>query len=109
MPALGSERTVHTRFAKSDLSSEFRICFTFSRTSWSLRPNLTPRSFAFLMPSICRSCHRKDGTAKLLLGVNGTPPKLGMLKQIRIAADEVLRIKIVDHPCRDEPAEAIEV
>jgi hypothetical protein len=53
--------------------------------------------------------YRRDGTAKLLLGVKGTPPKLGSLKQIRIAADEVLRIKIVDHPRHDEPAEGVEV
>jgi len=53
--------------------------------------------------------HRRDGTSKLLLGVTGHPPKIGSLKQIKVAQDEVLTIKVVDHPRRDEPAEAIEV
>jgi len=53
--------------------------------------------------------HRRDGTSKLLLGVTGDPPKIGSLKQIKVAQDEVLTIKVVDHPRRDEPAEAIEV
>ena len=43
------------------------------------------------------------------LGVTGHPPKIGSLKQIKVAQDEVLTIKVVDHPRRDEPAEAIEV
>ena len=51
--------------------------------------------------------HRRDGTSKLLLGVTGHPPKIGSLKQIKVAQDEVLTIKVVDHPRRDEPAEAI--
>ena len=46
---------------------------------------------------------------KLLLGVTGHPPKIGSLKQIKVTQDEVLTIKVVDHPRRDEPAEAIEV
>ena len=41
--------------------------------------------------------------------VTGHPPKIGSLKQIKVAQDEVLTIKVVDHPRRDEPAEAIEV
>jgi hypothetical protein len=53
--------------------------------------------------------HRRDGTSKLLLGVTGYPPKIGSLKQIKVAQDEVLTIKVVDHPRDDEPAEAIEV
>jgi hypothetical protein len=53
--------------------------------------------------------HRKDGTAKLLLGVTGSPPKIGAVKEIKVAKDEVLKVKVVDHPRRDEPAEAIEV
>ena len=53
--------------------------------------------------------HRRDGTSKLLLGVTGHPPKIGSLKQIQVAQGEVLTVKIVDHPRRDEPAEAIEV
>src|SRR6188768_2374771 len=53
--------------------------------------------------------HRRDGTSKLLLGVTGHPPKIGSLKQIKVTQDEVLTIKVVDHPRRDEPAEAIEV
>jgi hypothetical protein len=53
--------------------------------------------------------HRKDGTAKLLFGVTGRPPKVGSVKTIRVAEDEVLEVKVVDHPRRDEPAEAIEV
>jgi hypothetical protein len=53
--------------------------------------------------------HRKDGTSKLLLGVTGSPPKIGSVKEIKVAKDEVLKVKVVDHPRRDEPAEAIEV
>jgi hypothetical protein len=53
--------------------------------------------------------HRRDGTSKLLLGVTGNPRKVGSLLQIKVAKDEVLTVKIVDHPRRDEPAEAIEV
>jgi hypothetical protein len=53
--------------------------------------------------------YRRNGTSKLLLGVTGTPPKIGSLKQIKVAQGEVLTVKIVDHPRRDEPAEAIEV
>jgi hypothetical protein len=53
--------------------------------------------------------HRKDGTSKLLLGVTGSPPKVGSIKTVRVARDEVLKVKMVDHPRRDEPAEAIEV
>jgi hypothetical protein len=29
--------------------------------------------------------HRRDGTSKLLLGVTGNPPRIGSLKQIRVA------------------------
>ena len=53
--------------------------------------------------------HRRDGTSKLLLGVTGSPPKVGSVKTIRVAEDEVLKVKMVDHPRRGEPAEAIEV
>jgi hypothetical protein len=53
--------------------------------------------------------HRRDGTSKLLLGVTGHPRKVGSLVQITVAKDEVLTVKIVDHPRRDEPAEAVEV
>jgi hypothetical protein len=50
--------------------------------------------------------HRRDGTSKLLLGVTGP---VGSLVQITVAKDEVLTVKIVDHPRRDEPADAVEV
>jgi hypothetical protein len=53
--------------------------------------------------------HRRDGTSKLLLGVSGKPPEIGALTEIKVTEDEVLTIKVVDHPRRDEPAEAIEV
>jgi hypothetical protein len=53
--------------------------------------------------------HRRDGTSKLLLGVTGNPPKVGSIKTVRVAKDEVLKVKMVDHPRRDSPAEAIEV
>ena len=53
--------------------------------------------------------HRRDGTSKLLLGVTGHPRKVGSLVQITVAKDDVLTVKIVDHPRRDEPAEAVEV
>jgi hypothetical protein len=53
--------------------------------------------------------HRRDGTSKLLLGVTGRPPKVGSIKEIKLAQDEVLKVKVVVHPRRDEPAEAIEV
>jgi hypothetical protein len=53
--------------------------------------------------------HRRDGTLKLLLGITGSPPRIGSIKQVRVAKDEVLAVRIVKHPRRDEPAEAIEV
>jgi hypothetical protein len=53
--------------------------------------------------------HRRDGTSKLLLGVTGSPPKIGAIREIRVAAREVLKVKMVNYPRRDEPAEAIEV
>jgi hypothetical protein len=53
--------------------------------------------------------HRRDGTSKLLLGVTGSPPKIGSIKEIKVAKEEVLKVKVVDPPRRDEPAEAIEV
>ena len=53
--------------------------------------------------------HRRDGTSKLLLGVTGIPPKVGSIKTIKVAKDETLKVMVVDHPRRDEPAEAIEV
>jgi hypothetical protein len=53
--------------------------------------------------------HRRDGTSKLVLGVTCRPPKIGSIKEIKMAKDEVLKVKVVDHPRRDEPAEAIEV
>jgi len=52
---------------------------------------------------------RRDGTSKLLLGVTGIPPKVGSIKTIKVAKDETLKVMVVDHPRRDEPAEAIEV
>jgi len=52
---------------------------------------------------------RRDGTLKLLLGVTGSPPNIVPLRRSRWAKDEVLKVKVVDHPRRDEPAEAIEV
>jgi hypothetical protein len=53
--------------------------------------------------------HRRDGTSKLLLGVSGKPPEIGALKEIKVTEDEVLTVKIVDHPHDDKPAEAIEL
>ena len=53
--------------------------------------------------------HRRDGTSKLLLGVTGSPRKVGSLMQIKLAKDELLNVKVVDYPRGDEPAEAIEV
>jgi esterase/lipase superfamily enzyme len=40
---------------------------------------------------------RRDGTSKLLLGVTGSLPKLGSIKEIKLAQDEVLKVKVVDH------------
>jgi hypothetical protein len=53
--------------------------------------------------------HRKDGTSKLLLGVTGSPRTVGSVMHIKLAKDELLNVKVVDYPCGDEPAEAIEV
>jgi hypothetical protein len=39
--------------------------------------------------------HRRNGTSKLLLGVTGHPPKIGLLKEIKVAQDEVLNVKVV--------------
>jgi hypothetical protein len=53
--------------------------------------------------------HRRDGTSKLLLGVTGRPPQIGSIKQTKVSKDEVLKVKVVNHPRDDKPAEAIEV
>jgi hypothetical protein len=53
--------------------------------------------------------HRRNGTSKLLLGVKGNPCKLGSVTEIKLTMDEVLKVKMVDHPDRGEPATAIEV
>jgi hypothetical protein len=53
--------------------------------------------------------HRRNGTSKLLLGITGSPPRIGSIKQVRVAKDEVLVVRIVKHPNTDEPAEGIEV
>jgi len=53
--------------------------------------------------------YRRDGTSKLLLGVTGSPPKIGWIREIRMTAREVLKVKMVNYPRRDEPAEALEV
>jgi hypothetical protein len=52
--------------------------------------------------------HRRDGTSKLLLGVKGSPRKIGSLIEIALGTSEVLKVRMVEHPRRDEPAEAIE-
>jgi hypothetical protein len=52
--------------------------------------------------------HRNDGTSKLLLGVTGILPKIGSLMQIKVARDEVVTVKMMDHPRGEEPAEAME-
>jgi hypothetical protein len=52
--------------------------------------------------------HRRDGTSKLLLGVTGSPPKIGSLVQIRVARGEVVTAKLLHHPRGEEPAEAME-
>ena len=51
---------------------------------------------------------RRDGTSKLLLGVTGILPKIGSLMQIKVARDEVVTAKMMDHPLGEEPAEAME-
>ena len=52
--------------------------------------------------------HRIDGTAKLLLGVAGAPPKIGSLMLIRVAKHEFVTAKLMHHPHGEEPAEAME-
>jgi hypothetical protein len=52
---------------------------------------------------------RRDGTSKLLLGVTGNPAKIGALRQFKFPGNELVTVKIVHHPRRDEPGEAIEV
>jgi hypothetical protein len=49
--------------------------------------------------------HRRDGTSKLLLGLTGIPPKIGSIKTIKVTKDETLKVKVVDYPRHDEPAE----
>jgi len=61
----------------------------------------------YIEKHFCLRIHRRDGTSKLLLGVTGHPPKIGSLKQIKVAQGEVLTIKVLDHPRDDKPAEAI--
>jgi hypothetical protein len=62
----------------------------------------------YVEKSFALRIHRQDGTLKLLLGVTGSPPKIGSLMHIRVAGDELLMIKMVDHPRGDKP-EAIEL
>jgi hypothetical protein len=52
---------------------------------------------------------RTDGTSKLLLGVTGSPPKVGWRILIRVGRNEWVTAKMVDHPRGEKPAEAIEV
>jgi len=52
--------------------------------------------------------HRRNGTSKLLLGVTGSPPKIGSLMVNRVGRDEFVTAKMVAHPRGDEPAEAME-
>jgi hypothetical protein len=52
--------------------------------------------------------HRSNGTSKLLLGINGSP-RIGSIKRVRVAEDEVLTVRIVKDPNTHEPAEAVEV
>ena len=49
--------------------------------------------------------YRRNGTAKLLLGVTGRPPKVGSIMQLRVAEHEVLKVRLMEHPRREEPAE----
>jgi len=53
--------------------------------------------------------HRRNGNSKLLLGITGIPPKVGSVKTIKVAKDEILKVIVVDYPRRDEPAEAVEL
>jgi hypothetical protein len=63
----------------------------------------------YVEKSFALRIHRKDGTSKLLLGVTGSPPKIGSLMHIRAAGDELVMIKMVDHPRGDKPVKAIEL
>jgi hypothetical protein len=63
----------------------------------------------YIEKHFCLRIHRRDGTSKLLLGVSGKPPEIGALTEIKVTEDEVLTVKIVDHPRDDKPAEAIEL
>jgi len=47
----------------------------------------------YVEKSFALRIHRQDGTSKLLLGVTGSPPKIGSLMHIRVAGDELLRSK----------------
>jgi hypothetical protein len=62
----------------------------------------------YVEKSFALRLHRRDGTSKLLLGVTGSPPKIGALVQIRVARDEVVTAKLMHHPHGQEPAEAME-
>jgi RNA-binding protein YhbY len=53
--------------------------------------------------------HRRDGTSKLLLGVKGSSRKIGSLIEVALGTNEVLKVRMVEHPRRDEPAEAVEL
>jgi hypothetical protein len=53
--------------------------------------------------------HRRNGTSKLLLGVKGNPRKLNSVMELKLTKDEVIKVKIVDHPRPEKPGEAIEV
>jgi RNA-binding protein YhbY len=53
--------------------------------------------------------HRRDGTSKLLLGVTGSPRKIGGVIELALGTNELVKVRMVEHPRRDEPAEAIEL
>jgi hypothetical protein len=52
--------------------------------------------------------HRRDGTSKLLLGITGSPPKIGSLMVLRVSKNEFVTARLLHHPRGEEPAEAME-
>jgi len=78
------------------------VRFADGTVSLNLHMKYVEKHFSLLV-------HRRDGTSKLLLGVKGNPRKLGSVMELRLTQDEVLKVRMVDHPNPDAPAKAVEV
>jgi hypothetical protein len=52
--------------------------------------------------------HRRDAPQSYFSGLR-SPRKIGSLIEVALGTNEVLKVRMVEHPRRDEAAEAIEL